>query len=315
MEYYQGQSDTDQIQGGGSYVQEEGMGHEVCNYMQHNGAVFGYVQPPKASGPGEGNIRIERIGADSKDHVDGVLVVWTATRPEGRTAVIGWYKNATVYRTHQYFHSVPKLHKENGLKGYWIKAASEDTTLLSVDERILEIPRRVKGGMGQANIWYADSPDSVEILNKVMLFINGKRTKQRTKRSRTTDPEHNAKVEAAAIHKVSSYFEDIGYRVKSVEKDNVGWDLEATSDMTSLKIEVKGLSGNAAVGELSPNEFKAFSSESSDYRLAIVINSLIDPILLLCRYSREKHKWIVEGNMNYELQIEPKTSATVKVCI
>ena len=118
MEFYKGQSAKDQIQGGGSYVQEEGMGHEVCNFAAHRGTVYGYVQPPKAKGqPGEGQIRIERIGGDQADFVTNVLVVWTATRPEGGTVVVGWYKNATVYRYYQEFHNTPALHEKNDLRG------------------------------------------------------------------------------------------------------------------------------------------------------------------------------------------------------
>ena len=55
MESYRGQTPKDQISGGGAYVLAEGMGHEVCNFASHRGAVYGYVQPAKAKGqPGEG---------------------------------------------------------------------------------------------------------------------------------------------------------------------------------------------------------------------------------------------------------------------
>ncbi len=312
MEFYQGQSAKDKIQGGGSYVKQEGMGHEVCNYVEHQGFVYGYVQPPKVKGPGEGQIRIERIGGDLKDSVENVLVVWTATRPEGGRVVIGWYKNATVYRSYQEFESIPIKHKQNGLKGYWIKAKYKDAELLIVDERTLEIPRG-KGGMGQANIWYADSPEGADIQSSVISLVDGKQIKPKGGRSRTTDPEHNAKVEKAAVRKTQKYFEDLGYRVESVEKDNVGWDLEAISGKTTLQIEVKGLSGSLAIGELTPNEFNAFLKGRAGYRLAIVTNSLIEPNLIVCRYSAENNIWLVDGHPDAEVQIEQKTSAIVKV--
>ena len=101
--------------------------------------------------------------------------------------------------------------------------------------------------------------------------------------------------------------------VESVEKDNVGWDLEATAGRTTLRIEVKGLSGTSPVGELTPNEFNAFSAESSSYRLAIVTNSLQEPRLIICRYSSEQKGWIVDGRPSSEVQIEPRSSAIVKV--
>ncbi len=316
MESYKGQSPSDQIQGGGSYVQEKGMGHEVCNFAVHQDTVYGYVQPPKAKGqPGEGQIRIERIGGDQADFVTNVLVVWTATRPGGGTVVVGWYKNATVYRYYQEFQNTPALHEKNDLRGYRIKAKSKDAVLLPVDQRISEVPRQVKGGMGQANVWFADSPDSAYTLSRVRALVAGKRIKKKGLRSRTTDPEHNAKVEKAAVQRTRNYFEKLGYRVESVEKDNVGWDLKATSGKTALRIEVKGLSGTLPVGELTPNEFNAFSTESPNYRLAIVTNSLQKPHLIVCRFSSEKKAWVVDGYPSFEVQIEPRASAIVKVRI
>lgn len=312
MEFYKGQSARDKIRGGGSYVQEEGMGHEVCNFSAHRGTVYGYVRPPKAKGQ-EGQIRIERIGEDQSDFATNVRVIWTATRPGGGTVVVGWYKEATVYRCYQEFKNTPALHKKNNLRGYRIKAKSEDAVLLPVDERTLEIPRKVKGGMGQANVWFADSPDSTNILSGVRALVAGKRIKKRGSRSRVTDPEHNAKVEKAAVKKTRIHFEKLGYCVESVAKDNIGWDLEATAGRIRLRIEVKGLSGTLPVGELTPNEFKAFSDESPSYRLAIVTNSLHAPHLIICRYSSEQQRWIVDGHRSSEVQIEPRSSAIVKV--
>lgn len=314
MESYEGQSTEDQIQGGGSYVQEEGMGHEVCNFAAHRGIVYGYVQPPKANRqPGAGQIRIERIGEDQSDLVTNVLVIWTATRPEGGTVVVGWYKDAIVYRYFQTFQNPPALHKTNKLKGYRVKAKKQNAVLLPIDQRTLEIPRRVKGGMGQSNIWFADSPDSADTVSGVRAIVGGKRTRPKGPRSRTTDPEHNAKVEKAAVRKVRTHFERLGYRVESVERDNVGWDLEASAGRVTLRIEVKGLSGLSPVAELTPNEFNAFSAISRSYRLAIVTNSLQEPQLIICRYSSEQKDWVVDGQPGIEVLIEERSSATVKL--
>ena len=41
MEKYQGLTDNDQISGGGSFVSEKGMGHEVCNFHSTNERVYG----------------------------------------------------------------------------------------------------------------------------------------------------------------------------------------------------------------------------------------------------------------------------------
>ncbi len=316
MEFYKGQSASDQIQGGGSYVENEGMGHEVCNFEPHRGMVYGYVQPPKAKGqPGEGQIKIERISKNEEDFISDMLVVWTATRPEGGTVIVGWYKNATVYRYYQEFKNVPEVHKKNGLKGYRIKAKTKDAVLLAIDERTFEIPRKTKGGMGQANIWYADAPESKALLKEVLKFIAGNRKKVNAKRSRKTDPERNAKVEKSAIKNTIKYFESIGYIVESVEKDNVGWDLEATLGNKKLLIEVKGLSGSGLSVELTPNEYSAFSKEDDLYRLCVVYDALDKPSLLVCRFSKESGSWIVEGNQKSTINIKQKQSASIEIRI
>lgn len=80
--------------------------------------VYGYVQPPNAGAKADqGQINIDRLGGAGADSVDGVLVVWTARRPKGGTVVVGWYKDATVYRYYQKFTSVPALHRRNELGG------------------------------------------------------------------------------------------------------------------------------------------------------------------------------------------------------
>ena len=82
-----------------------------------------------------------------------------------------------------------------------------------------------------------------------------------------------------------------------------------------LRIEVKGLSGSVANAQLSPNEYDAFTHKSSSYRLAIVTKALDSPQLIICRYSREHSKWVVEGNTNGVIDIETRQSATVQVQI
>ena len=93
MEHYKGKTSNDQISGGGSYVAEEGRGHEVCNFAPYRNKVYGFVRPT-----GE-KIDINNLDAGSQDEsISNITVIWTARRPEGGTVVVGWYKNATVYR-------------------------------------------------------------------------------------------------------------------------------------------------------------------------------------------------------------------------
>jgi len=155
----------DSIERGGSY-NNEATGHEVCNFSYVRGKVYGYVQPT-------GQIKIEKLGAEKNESsVSGVTVVWTAGPETGGTAVVGWYKNATVYREYQEFKTRTKIQIENELTHYRIEAKTENATLLPPEERNLLIPRAVKGGIGQSNVWYADSPESKVHIQRVLKLID-----------------------------------------------------------------------------------------------------------------------------------------------
>lgn len=170
MKEYRGQTYDDKIERGGAYNQTD-IGHEVCNFTDVDSIVYGYVQP---SG---GVINIQNIGggaycSKSDSSIDDVMVIWTAGPPKGGTAIIGWYKNATVFRDFQKFAKTPKQFQPH-IKGYWIKAAFDDATLLLPAERNFKIPRSVKGGIGQSNVWFADKSTNVALVKKVLAMIEG----------------------------------------------------------------------------------------------------------------------------------------------
>lgn len=163
MERYAGIK-GDSIQRGGSY-NKDSVGHEVCNFSIVDGKVYGYVQPT-------GQIKIEKLGAGKKDKsVTGVTVIWTAGPDNGGTAVVGWYKNATVFRDSQRIMHPTVLQRSNGLDTFRIVASASDATLLPIDKRSFVIPRAVKGGIGQSNVWYADSPESKAIVAEVLRLV------------------------------------------------------------------------------------------------------------------------------------------------
>ena len=60
------------------------------------------------------------------------------------------------------------------------------------------------------------------------------------------------------------------YSLKSVEKDNRGWDLEATKKGKTLYLEVKGHLGNVIQFELTPNEYARMQEHSKIYRVCVV---------------------------------------------
>ncbi|MGN4989909.1 HNH endonuclease [Aeromonas sp. 97A] len=163
MSRYDGIED-DTLERGGAY-NEDDIGHEVCNFTIVGDQVFGYVRPT-------GQIKLENLGASKDDDsIDNVLVIWTAGPDAGGTAVIGWYKNATVFRREQTLNVVSTKHKSNEINIFRIQAHKDNVTLLPMWQRSLMIPRAVKGGIGQSNIWYANTKESEEYTRPIFEFI------------------------------------------------------------------------------------------------------------------------------------------------
>lgn len=192
--------------------------------------------------------------------------------------------------------------------GYYVEANAVDAVLLPPDKRpsFPKIPRGVKGGLGQSNIWYADSPEMAtfkeEILSSITNYESSK-TKEKTKRiSRQRNIELRKLVEEIAVDVVSSEYVKRGFIVTSVETENKGWDIEARHEDISLFIEVKGLSGPNLQVELTANEFTKMNEHKENYRLAVVTETLSNPILNVFFYSSEANMWISENGDVLEIE-------------
>ena len=296
MRFYRGQTESDLIVNGGSYVRDNKFGFEVENFRPIRGWYYGYVQP---SGSG---INLENLGvAPDAPHADDVTIVFTATPQEGGRVVVGWYQNARVWRDQQ---------KRAG-RPYFAKARIENCTLLEVDERELPVPRAstTKGrwGMGRSNLRYVkdadESEDFVCSLRKHMREYMQAPPSRRALRGgpRQFDPVLRAKVEEAAIQCVKDYYE--AYKCVSVESDNRGWDLEFTRGAVRLLVEVKGSSGNTGQVELTPNEYAAMRDRRHRdvYRLAIVKRALDYPQLSIVRFNKSDETWRDQKNRKVRL--------------
>jgi hypothetical protein len=306
---------NDQIVGGGSFVKKKGYGHEIFNFQKEKGYMYGYVQPviPHKI------IKIEKLGASAKDKfIENVLSVWVSNSPSGGSFIIGWYNNAIIYRNLQ--NPSPETIRKHGNEkfGFYVKAKVSDCTLLPVDRRTFSIPRG-KGGMGQSNVWYADAKDNIGLKEEVLKFIKtgkqkpatGKQTKK-SSRTRQTDPYKRQKIEKAAIRETIRYYEKLGYFIFSVERDNVGWDLEAIFKNKELLIEVKGLSQNEVSVELTPNEYEKMGKHQNNYRLCILTNALSPrKILSIFSYSPENEQW--EDDNGRVLDISEIKSARMRL--
>lgn len=140
MEKYSGER---KMVGGHGYVRKTGVGEERWNFKPHRGRMFGY-----ATNTG---IDIGRLGAERGDScAHPVDVVWTATKPEGGRVVVGWYRDAEVYRTLQSGHRGRR-------KAFWnIEAAEKNCRRLEVKERTLFVESMREGGYPARRTWFAD---------------------------------------------------------------------------------------------------------------------------------------------------------------
>lgn len=177
MKNYKGQYDRngkiiDQPERGGEYVKSNGEAHESCNFLEdQNGLVHGHVETWR--GDNDTDIKIENLGASKKDsYISGVDVIWIATHEEGGKRVVGWYKDAIIYRSRQnHGDKFPtEQHERDNIGSYRIVAKKENTHLIKENERnlILDPNRNRVGWPGRSSIFYPSNYEENEELN---LFI------------------------------------------------------------------------------------------------------------------------------------------------
>jgi hypothetical protein len=311
--------------GGFKFAATHGYGHEMLNYRDVDGAYYGYVPPT-------GDLRLEKHFDVSRDaeKLDGVTVVWTAPHPEqGGRAVVGVWRNATVYRHMQ--EPVGRLARRRLIgaepASYRCTAKAKDCVLLEPDARPIFVrprqPRRGQSWPGQQKVFYPKpGSDALKRLTEILKDIDHPDTaapvgsKGKPKRSNwQADVERRRQIEVAAVKSVGLKLERLGFTIQSVEKDNVGYDLVATRKDEVLHVEVKGRSGNDVSAELSVNEFdclKAYQRErnpKAHYRIAIVTDALVKPVISeFVMVGGRKSGWFtLDGH--WRLEFEERTAA------
>ena len=100
------------------------------------------------------------------------------------------------------------------------------------------------------------------------------------------------------------------YSLKSVEKDNRGWDLEATKKGKTLYLEVKGHLGNVIQFELTPNEYARMQEHSKIYRVCVVRNALDTPDLVVFTPQMNNEFWFLVSDIGTQIvRLSEKTAA------
>lgn len=151
MKNYQGETEDDTLTEGGSY-NKTATGLEETNYYPIKNHYYGYVYVESQ------HLDLERIMKSDKiddNFIDNCCIVWIAKSPTKGRVIVGWYKNARIYREPQHL-----LNNGEGVRDiidYWFKANKNDCVLIPAEERNFPYPSG-KGFMSTSPYTYAD-PD------------------------------------------------------------------------------------------------------------------------------------------------------------
>ena len=315
MKRYQGAEHDDPTLGPHGHLQDNKFGHECFNFFPRNGKCYGYVPT---------GINISNLGVSrSAKFVDDIVCVWVAKDPERDARVIvGWYREGRVFRSNGH------LIKPSGNKfdhqdiEYRAAAPQTNCTLIPVPRRTFEIPTRysLEGGLGQSTVWYGGN---TRFRRKVWEYVKNWEARKKAKKPRSTsrrnarggrntDPELRKRIETIAVNIAIDYFSSEdggGYEVVSKEKDNLGWDIEASHpDKPTLLVEVKGLSGDRVSVELTPNEYKKMMlKENRNKYVLFVVTHCLGERPLAHDYRFNNGRWLdVDGAV---LKIQERTGA------
>ena len=151
MKNYRGVTEDDKPVNGGKYVVENGTAYECYNFFPVNHFCYGYFQHVGQQ------LNLERVDkiAENADAVQDVTIIWVANRK-----IVGWYEHAEIFRYWQSFNE-PTFDSNHVDLDHWCKAREENVFLIPPENRNFDIPTAAKNGagkgMGQSNIWYADT--------------------------------------------------------------------------------------------------------------------------------------------------------------
>ena len=169
MKYYKGITDIDKPENGGSYVSDTGLAHECYNFQPviQMGESFekciGFCMMSGGKN-GVNQLHIEKIvgceACKKEEACEGVIVVFVSKSSRAKSMrVVGFYKNATVYRYPHF------MEFENGYEQmYWFEAQKEDCVLLPYSTRfgssdwfVPNSTAKEDFGFGRSQVWYAAS--------------------------------------------------------------------------------------------------------------------------------------------------------------
>ncbi|MCE9612924.1 MAG: DUF3883 domain-containing protein [Lentisphaerae bacterium] len=278
MKFYCGIQKGDEKPIGGGKHNEDNIGHELYNFRDVGGILYGYFQPWKSDTipQEEITINLERIDPELEqgNSLDNVLVVFVARHPRGGQFVIGWYDKATVFRHFQ--PATQSMSRED--YSYNLKCSTADAVLLPMSLRqSIRVPR--KDGLGRAHVCYLYDrgrrrqfpwiraalefiggytggnlliePDEDE-QQELAALVDGQRLR-RTGQGFLVTPALREALEDYGVKTAMVHFRQSWSSVKDVGATE-SFDLLCKSPGRELRVEVKATQSDGGKVFLTPNE-------------------------------------------------------------
>lgn len=182
MDYYKGSCDADIPKRCGPFVEENGYGGEEFNFLPvfsgDEEYCFGFFEPKSTNREIRNTLHIEKIegceNAVKSEYVDDVLVVWCALAYANEMVVVGWYKNAKVFRTLQEI-TIESSDGTEYQQYYNVSAKADDCVLLPATgiRRRWSVPiAKKKGyGFGRSFVWYPVKENARNYVNELVRNI------------------------------------------------------------------------------------------------------------------------------------------------
>jgi hypothetical protein len=274
MRFYNGPIPDDERPIGGGGYNKSKIGHELYNFRSTDEKLFGYFQPSRFTYA----VNLQRIDPEAigKNILSNVLVVFVAPREGFGQVIVGWYRDAKVFRKHVR-HSPGKPKKF----GHFCSAENKNCILLPDGSRDFILPRG-KGGMGQSNVCYAlnsdGSPKKSRWMQEVIDFVDDYQgsnilfdpvTAAEAEIAAATEealaqakgqgfartPQERKAIEDHSMAAAKKCFTTKGFIVEDVSKRR-SYDLLCKRGDEIIHVEVKGTTTDGSLIVLTNNEVK-----------------------------------------------------------
>lgn len=300
MTHYAGPQPGDERPKGGGRYNKEHTGHEVFNFADFGGHLYGTVRAKR------GHVNLARIdpNAAGAKKLDDVLIVFVA-----RQHVVGWYQKATVYADTNP-NLPPSVAKEmrrrldqskvKGFEvgGYRFEAKAKGAKLLPKYERTHEIPSNKKGAFGQSNIcypyqtngrskksaWINKAIQYVLSYDKANLLINPE-DEGNTNEAATvaqeraagfqSDPQIRGLIEQYAMREAQKELEKRGFCMFQNTSATKPYDFICDRDGRKFYVEVKGTQTTGKTILLTKNEVEHVKANGSSCILVVVHSVMV----------------------------------------